>query len=124
MDFTFAFLEFFFYITYLVFPLLFFMSVLVLILGLIVARFEGWTRFTGFYWALITATTVGYGDLRPLRKRSRCVAVMIAFIGIVLSGIFVAIAVKSASAAFEIEVENTEVERKIEQLKQMEKNKS
>lgn len=123
MDFTFAFLEFFFYITYLVFPLLFFMSALILILGLIVARLEGWTPFTGFYWAFITATTVGYGDIRPLLKRSRCLALIIAFIGIVFTGITVAIAIQSASTTFKIVVDDKEVQKKIDRLKTLEAHK-
>jgi voltage-gated potassium channel len=60
---------------------------------------EGWLPFDGFYWSFITATTVGYGDLRPTKRSSRIIAIVIALVGFVLTGILVAVAVHSAALA-------------------------
>jgi voltage-gated potassium channel len=60
---------------------------------------EGWSRFDSFYWSFITATTVGYGDLRPVNQRSRIIAILLAFLGLTLTGILVAVAVHAATLA-------------------------
>jgi hypothetical protein len=60
---------------------------------------EGWSRFDSFYWSFITATTVGYGDLRPVNRRSRIIAILLAFLGLTLTGILVAVAVHAATLA-------------------------
>lgn len=117
MDFTFTFIEVFFYVVTLAFPLLASMALMVSTLGLIVARLEGWTPFVGFYWAFITATTVGYGDIRAQRKLSRTISVLIAFIGIVFTGITVAIAVESASLAYEVDPELPVIRQRLEDIK-------
>jgi len=54
-----------------------------------------------FYWSFITATTVGYGDFRPLSRGSKILAILIAFLGLVLSGIIVAVAVRAATLALD-----------------------
>jgi len=64
-----------------------------------VARLEGWSRFDSFYWSFITATTVGYGDVRPLKRKSKVVAIIVAFLGLTLRGIVVAVAVQAATVA-------------------------
>jgi voltage-gated potassium channel len=64
-----------------------------------VGRQEGWSRFDSFYWSFITATTVGYGDLRPVKRKSKVVAIIIAFLGLTLSGIVIAVAVQAATLA-------------------------
>jgi voltage-gated potassium channel len=47
----------------------------------------------------VTATTVGYGDLRPGKRGSKIVALLIATLGLVLTGILIAIAVRAATLA-------------------------
>jgi len=60
---------------------------------------EGWTTSDSLYFGFITATTVGYGDFR--RKQSRCkyVAIVIALLGLVTSGLPVAVAKEALSIA-------------------------
>jgi voltage-gated potassium channel len=69
------------------------------LLGLAMGREEGWSRFDSFYWSFITATTVGYGDVRPLKSKSKLVAIIVAFLGLTLSGIVIAVAVQAATLA-------------------------
>jgi len=49
--------------------------------GLVAGRKEGWSRFDSVYWSFITATTVGYGDIRPVKRASKISAVVIALLG-------------------------------------------
>jgi voltage-gated potassium channel len=81
------------------FPLLLSLAFAVTVLGQIVGKKEGWSRFDSFYWSFITATTVGYGDFRPTKRSSRIIAVVIALAGFILTGILVAVAVHSATLA-------------------------
>lgn len=67
------------------------------LLGLLTGRLERWHWVDGLYYAFITATTVGYGDFRPLRRRAKVLSVLIAFCGVTFTGIFVSIAVGAAS---------------------------
>ena len=69
------------------------------LLGQAVGRLEGWSRFDSFYWSFITATTVGYGDVRPVKKRPKVVAIIVAFLGLTPSGIVIAVAVQAATMA-------------------------
>lgn len=69
------------------------------LLGQLVGKREGWSRFDGFYWAFITATTVGYGDIRPASKGSRLLSILIALLGLMFTGIVIAVAVQAATVA-------------------------
>jgi voltage-gated potassium channel len=85
----------------LTFPLWLSLSVFITFLGQIVGKKEGWSPFESFYWSFITATTVGYGDIRPLRRGSRIISILIGFLGLVLSGIIIAVAVHAATLALD-----------------------
>ena len=80
-------------------PLLLSLGFGIALLGFAVGRKEGWSRFESLYWSFITATTVGYGDLRPVNRASRVVAILIAFLGLMLTGIVIALAVWAATFA-------------------------
>jgi voltage-gated potassium channel len=80
-------------------PLTLSLTIAITLLGQAVGKREGWSRFDSFYWSFITATTVGYGDIHPVKQRSRVLAVLIAFLGLVLSGIVIAVAVQAATLA-------------------------
>jgi len=70
---------------------------LIIALGQLVSKFEKWSKFEGLYWCLITATIVGYGDIRPLHRSSRMLAVVIALTGLILTGIIIAIAIHTVT---------------------------
>jgi voltage-gated potassium channel len=86
---------------WLTFPLLLSLAVAITLLGQAVGTREGWSRFESLYWSFITATTVGYGDIRPLRRGSRIFAVLIAFLGLMLTGILIAVAVHATNLALD-----------------------
>lgn len=65
------------------------------ILGVVVGLLEGWGTFEGLYFAFITGLTIGYGDLVPTRPLTRTLAVIIGFLGIILGGLVVALAIKA-----------------------------
>jgi len=99
MDFTIDFINLFIYGIALVAPLLAFFALLIAALGQLVGRAESWSRFDAFYWSFITATTVGYGDIRPTCRFSRVISILIALLGIMFTGIIVAITISTATAA-------------------------
>lgn len=105
MVFTLAFIQLFFWYVYLAAPLLLFLCFIIVVLGQIVGRVERWKQFDALYWSLITATTVGYGDIRPLTKIAKTFSVFIALVGMMFTGILVAITVNTATIAFETHID-------------------
>jgi voltage-gated potassium channel len=83
-------------------PTLLVMTAIITGLGLWVGRREGWAWPDALYYAFITATTVGYGDLHPTTGGSKLIAIGIALTGLLLTGVLVSLAVTSASVAFEL----------------------
>ena len=81
------------------FPLLLSLGVAIALLGYTVGRKEGWSSSESLYWSFITATTVGYGDIRPVQNVSRIITIVIAFLGLTLSGIIIALAVHAGTLA-------------------------
>lgn len=116
MEFTLTFIKIFFVAMSLAYPLLASMALVVILMGAVAGRREGWAFFDSIYWAFITATTVGFGDIRPKAKLSRFLAVMIAFVGLVFTGIMVSIAVAATTHAFEKHVDVEQVQKVLEAI--------
>ena len=91
-------------------PILFVLLSCITALALMVGRIESWNAIDSVYYGFITATTVGYGDIRPSQTSSKLLAVVIALIGMILTGIVVALAVEAVMGAAEIH--NLEVQLK------------
>ena len=102
MEFTLIFLTLFFEGLVFVSPLLIAIALLITLLGQIVGQRESWKRFDALYWAFITATTVGYGDIRPMGRLSKGLSVFIALVGMIFTGIMVALAINAVTYAFKI----------------------
>jgi voltage-gated potassium channel len=99
VDFTLSFLQLFWLILKITSPIILLSVLVIVLLGQIAGRFEQWEPLSTLYWSLITATTVGYGDIRPASRMGRFLAVIIAFNGLILFGVIASIAVTATSEA-------------------------
>lgn len=81
-------------------PLLLILLLLIVLLGQIAGRYEGWAKFDAVYWACVTALTVGYGDFHPRQRLSKGLAVLIALVGVIFTGLVVAVALHAAQTTF------------------------
>ncbi len=61
--------------------------------GALISRFDRIPMEDAIYFAFITAFTVGFGDVAPRSRGARVVTVFLAFFGIILVGVAVAVAV-------------------------------
>lgn len=100
MDFTLSFLRLFLVNILYASPILGVLLLLIALLGYLIRRIEGWSAFDALYHAFINATTVGYGDFRPSKKGSKTLAILLAFVGLIFTGMVVAIALHAANLAF------------------------
>lgn len=76
--------------------------ILISLIGLIIAQLEdGLSVGSALYFAWVTGTTVGYGDLVPTLGITRVLAIFVAILGIVLTGIIVTMAIEAAKIVVE-----------------------
>ena len=66
---------------------------LVMLLGVAVGYLENWSYGNALYFAMITALTIGYGDLVPTTGLARFFAVMLGVLGFLSTSILAALAV-------------------------------
>jgi hypothetical protein len=69
------------------------------VLGLAIGFLEGWRVTDSTYFTFVTGLTIGYGDLVPARISTRLMAVAIGLIGILLTGLVAAVAVRALQEA-------------------------
>jgi len=93
-------------------PLLISFILIIVVLALIIGKREGWTKLDAVYFAFITATTVGFGDLNPKTRLSRFLSIVVAMLGLIFTGIIIAIAIHTADYAFRHSPGFTEAIRK------------
>jgi len=107
MEFTFVFLAEFIEGLVFVGPILISLGVFITLLGHVVGRLESWNNFDAVYWAFITATTVGYGDIRPMGRLAKILSIIIALLGMIFTGLMVALAVNAVTDSYYILRQNT-----------------
>ena len=84
------------------FPIWGAIAVFISLLGLLIAQLEAEIAAdTALYVGWVTSTTVGYGDLVPTTAITRVLAIVIAIMGIVLTGNIVTIAIEAAKITVE-----------------------
>jgi|APLow6443716910_1056828.scaffolds.fasta_scaffold493387_1 voltage-gated potassium channel len=75
--------------------------VFIALLGLVFSLIEKIRIFEGIYHAFITALTIGYGDITAHTRLGMAISVLIGIIGMVTSGIIVALAFQAVKIAYE-----------------------
>jgi voltage-gated potassium channel len=73
--------------------LLVIVAVVIVAAAIVIARFDRISFEAALYMAFITAFTVGFGDLTPKSRGARIACVFLAFLGLILVGVLVAVAV-------------------------------
>jgi voltage-gated potassium channel Kch len=63
--------------------------------GLAFSWAEGISAWQGIYFALITSSSVGYGEISPRTTTGQCISVALAFIGIIFVGLVVGAATRA-----------------------------
>lgn len=76
-------------------------SVIICLAGLLLSRLDTIPLEDAIYFAFVTAFTVGFGDMAPKSRGARIVTIFLAFFGIILVGIAVAVAVHAIDIALE-----------------------
>ena len=87
------------------------MSLTIIALGQIAGRLEKWKVFDALYWSFVTATTLGYGDFAPKKKISKVLSIFIAFIGLMFTGIIIAVTLNTASVSLDKHADQNVIEK-------------
>lgn len=75
------------------------LGMILLLLAVVIAYAEQQSFGRALYFTAITGLTVGYGDIAPVTVLGRAASIVVAFIGVILSGIYVAIATSALTRA-------------------------
>jgi len=73
----------------------------IIIFGLILWHLEPLFFWQAQYLAFITALTVGYGDFYPKSMIAQMISILLGFLGIILTGTFVAVVIRAIQRAYE-----------------------
>ena len=116
MDFSLDFLKVFCFILVEAVPIIIILLLPILMLGLLVGKVEEWTFCDSIYWSIVTATTVGYGDLNLKKTLSKFISMYISLTGIILTGFVVSLSVRSVSIVFEYSGESERVKDSLNRI--------
>src|SRR3954471_6780746 len=78
-----------------VWPVVSLLLCLIIALGLVVGRLEGWSIQESIYFSFISGLTIGYGDLAPKLLLTRMLAILIGISGVLVTALVAAVAVKA-----------------------------
>ena len=77
--------------------------VLVILNAIVIALVEGISIGNSMYLSFITAFTIGYGDITPITIIGRVLAILIGLLGIIFTGLVVAISSRALLTTIEEE---------------------
>ena len=75
---------------------------------------EGWSWLNAAYFCVVTAATVGYGDIYPITPYGRLFTILYIILGVTLLGVFIQLAGKSAFESLQENVQRRQAEKKAE----------
>ena len=78
-----------------VWPIVSGLLTLIVALGVVIGRIEGWTISDSVYFAFVSGLTIGYGDLAPKTGLTRLLAILIGACGVLFTALVAAVAVKA-----------------------------
>lgn len=112
--FTLRFIELFATGLFMVSPIIIFLIGLLMLIARITCGVENWKSYSkSLYFIFITALTIGYGKTVPVTRKGRFLSVLSGFIGVVLSGLIVSVALNSVMIAWQA-THDTPMETSIE----------
>jgi voltage-gated potassium channel len=112
--FTLKFVELFVTGLFMVSPVLLFLAGILFLLAKITCNIEKWQSYSkSLYFTFITALTVGYGKTVPGSKWGKLLSVLSAFVGVVLTGVIVSVALNSVMISWQA-THDTPMETSIE----------
>jgi len=82
-----------------VWPVLSFLLVLIVALGVVAGLVEGWSLQESVYFSFVSGLTIGYGDFAPKTLLGRALAITIGVSGVLVTALIAAIAVKALTGA-------------------------
>jgi len=77
--------------------------VFVILDAMVIALVEGISIGNSMYFSFITAFTIGYGDITPITIIGRVLAILIGLLGIIFTGLVVAISSRALLTTIEEE---------------------
>jgi voltage-gated potassium channel len=83
---------------------------LVILDAIVIALVEGISIGNSMYFSFITAFTIGYGDITPITIIGRVLAILMGLLGIIFTGLVVAVATRAL-------VRTIEEEKRIKRIK-------
>src|SRR5262249_13932396 len=78
-----------------VWPVISGLLLLVVVLGVVIGRVEGWSVHESIYFAFVSGLTIGFGDFVPKTLLTRALAIVIGICGVLLVALVAAIAVEA-----------------------------